>query len=116
MGIIKKPKYGSNKIEPHLTLQGVCFVILREFFFWTPLFERRHCLSPPRLPDLSPRDLFLWGHLRVQVYKSRPTSLQVQKEAITQAVDVIPPEMTRRELWTTFGKDFVDVSQLEHAV
>lgn len=53
---------------------------------------------PPRSPDLSPCDFFLWGHLKAEVYKHRPTTLQALKEAITQEVAAIPREMTRKTM------------------
>ncbi|PNF29530.1 hypothetical protein B7P43_G01911 [Cryptotermes secundus] len=70
--------------------------ILRELFPGRLLSLRGDIAWPPRSPDLSPCDFFLWGHLKAQVYKHRPTTLQALKEAITQAVAAIPPEMTRR--------------------
>ncbi|PNF40234.1 hypothetical protein B7P43_G07073 [Cryptotermes secundus] len=32
-------------------------------------------LWPPRSPDLSPADFFLWGHLKGIVYKNNPPTL-----------------------------------------
>jgi len=51
---------------------------------------------PPRSPDLTPCDFFLWGYLKAKVYEQRPQSLRALKEAITQEVEAIPPEMTQR--------------------
>ena len=31
---------------------------------------------PPRSPDSTPCDFFLWGHLKNEVYKTPPTDLQ----------------------------------------
>jgi hypothetical protein len=33
-------------------------------------------LWPPRSPDLSPSDLFLWGHLKGHVYDSNPHTIE----------------------------------------
>ncbi|EFN65149.1 hypothetical protein EAG_00038, partial [Camponotus floridanus] len=30
---------------------------------------------PPRSPDLSPLDFFLWGYLKSKVYKTNPRNL-----------------------------------------
>ena len=49
-----------------------------------------------RSPDLSPCDFFLWGYLKAQVYQNRPQALEALREAITQEVAAIPPEMIRR--------------------
>lgn len=51
---------------------------------------------PPRSPDLTPCDFFLWGYLKSKVYEQRPQNLRALKEAITQEVEAIPPEMTQR--------------------
>ena len=38
---------------------------------------------PPRSPDLSPLDFFLWGHLKSVVYQNRPRTLNDLMDAIT---------------------------------
>jgi len=38
---------------------------------------------PARSPDLTPLDFFLWGHLKTQVYKTPPESIQDLKNRIT---------------------------------
>ncbi|GFX51005.1 uncharacterized protein TNCV_2733561 [Trichonephila clavipes] len=38
-----------------------------------------HYALPPRSPDLSPCDYWLWGYLKSQVYRDRPTSLGMLK-------------------------------------
>jgi hypothetical protein len=50
---------------------------------------------PPRSPDLTPCDFFLWGYLKAQVYQHRPQTLEGLKVEITNETAVIPPEMTR---------------------
>ncbi|CAI6359906.1 unnamed protein product [Macrosiphum euphorbiae] len=72
--------------------------ILREMFPGHLLSLRGDITWPPRSPDLSPCDFFLWGHLKAQVYTHRPTSLEARKEAITQEVAAITPQMTRRAM------------------
>ncbi|GFS70313.1 DUF4817 domain-containing protein [Trichonephila clavipes] len=37
---------------------------------------------PPRSPDLTPADLWLWGYLKSRVYLSGPSSLSELKDAI----------------------------------
>jgi len=41
---------------------------------------------PPRSPDLTPCDFYLWGHLKNQVYKTPPASLQILQERIENAL------------------------------
>lgn len=49
---------------------------------------------PPRSPDLSPNDFFLWGHLKSVIYTAeRFPDLQSLKDAITGACFNITPEM-----------------------
>lgn len=40
---------------------------------------------PPRSPDLTPLDFFLWGHLKTVVYADPPAILQNFKNKITVA-------------------------------
>ena len=53
---------------------------------------------PPRSPDLTPCNFFLWGYLKAQAYQYCPQTLEALKEAITQEVTAIPPEMIQ---WVT---------------
>jgi hypothetical protein len=47
-----------------------------------------------RVRQIWPRAiLFLWGYLRAQVYQHRPQTLEGLKEAITQEIADILPEM-----------------------
>jgi hypothetical protein len=43
-----------------------------------------------------PVRFFLWGYLKAQAYQHRTQTFEGLKEAITQEVAAIPPEMTRR--------------------
>jgi hypothetical protein len=51
---------------------------------------------PPRSPDLTLCDFFLWGYLKAQVYQHHPQTLEGLKEVITQEDAAILPEMTHR--------------------
>ncbi|XP_026825251.1 uncharacterized protein LOC113561894 [Ooceraea biroi] len=51
---------------------------------------------PPHSPDLTPLDFFLWGHLKQQVYATRPASVQDLKERIIRACSMISPQILRR--------------------
>ena len=44
----------------------------------------------------TPCDFFLWGHLKAEVFKTRPTSLLELKAAIITAVKEIPMGMIDR--------------------
>jgi hypothetical protein len=38
---------------------------------------------PPRSPDLTPLDFFLWGYIKGQVYKTPPANVDELRERIT---------------------------------
>jgi hypothetical protein len=44
-------------------------------------------LWPPRSPDLSPPDFFVWGHLKDTVYSNHPHTLQELQTNIQRTVD-----------------------------
>lgn len=48
---------------------------------------------PPRSPDLSPCDYFLWGYLKHKVFADKPRSIQELKEQIREKITNIPLEM-----------------------
>lgn len=51
---------------------------------------------PPRSPDLSPCDYFLWGYLKGKVYENNPRTVQDLKNNIKRAVDEMPQSVLRR--------------------
>lgn len=48
---------------------------------------------PPRSPDLSPLDFFLWGHLKSKVYETPPADLAELRQRIIEECAKITPEM-----------------------
>ena len=50
---------------------------------------------PPRSPDLTPCDFFLWGYLKSKVYEERPRSVQELKVRIRLEIQRIPQRMLR---------------------
>jgi hypothetical protein len=50
---------------------------------------------PPRSPDLSPLDFFLWGYLKSKIYKTQPASLEDLRQRIVDECRRITPEMLR---------------------
>jgi len=48
---------------------------------------------PPRSPDLTTCDFFLWGYLKSHVYTHKPRTLSDLKEAIREDVTTIDREM-----------------------
>lgn len=47
---------------------------------------------PPRSPDLTPLDFYLWGHLKTVVYRTQPKTLEDLQNRILDAVHVISRE------------------------
>lgn len=47
---------------------------------------------PPRSPDLTPLDFFLWGHLKSVVFKTQPDSIEDLQQRIIQECRAISPE------------------------
>ena len=55
------------------------------------IISRRTAVSwPPRSPDLTPADFYLWGYLKSVVYQEAPDTLATLKQAIRAAVRAIP--------------------------
>ena len=48
---------------------------------------------PPRSPDITPLDFFLWGYLKSKVYVNRPNNLDDLKQRIRQEIRLIPPQV-----------------------
>ena len=46
---------------------------------------------PPRSPDLTPPDFYLWGLLKQEVYKTRPKTTEDLKAAISARIALITP-------------------------
>src|SRR5207253_682392 len=51
---------------------------------------------PPRSPDLTPLDFFLWGHVKSVVYDTPTTTLLNLQQRITEACRGIQPETMSR--------------------
>lgn len=46
---------------------------------------------PPRSPDLTPLDFFLWGYLKNRVYQDRPIDIENLRERIVTEINQMPP-------------------------
>lgn len=86
------PHYGVNVRE-----------YLNEVFPQRWIGRRGQIEWPPRSPDLSPLDFFLWGYLKSIAYKTSPQSLEDLEARIRMAVQEISPEMIQNSL-----RSFVD--------
>ena len=48
---------------------------------------------PPRSPDLTPVDFFLWGYLKEQIRRNAPNNLDELEACIVQECSKISPQM-----------------------
>lgn len=53
---------------------------------------------PPRSPDLSPMDFFLWGYIKSKVYAAPIPSIEILREKIEAAIQETPQAMVDRSL------------------
>ena len=53
---------------------------------------------PPRSPDLTPCDYFLWGYLKNKVFETPPRNIQDLRERIQREVAILQqnPDVVRR--------------------
>jgi hypothetical protein len=53
-------------------------------------------LWPPRLPDLTPPDYFLWGYLKGRVYQNKPWTTAALKANITKEIQAVTADVLAR--------------------
>ena len=51
---------------------------------------------PPRSPDLSPLDFFLWAYIKNIVYAEKVRNIQQLQERITSAIETVTQDMTQK--------------------
>ncbi|CAH1956259.1 unnamed protein product [Acanthoscelides obtectus] len=59
---------------------------------------------PPRSPDLSPLDFFMWGHLKSKIYATQPTSLEGLRQRIVNECLQITPQILQN-IWQRFEQN-----------
>lgn len=74
----------------------VSMAVLRQHFPGRIISLRGDLHWPPRSPDLTPCDYFLWGYLKSIVFNDRPRTLVHLKNNIRHAVANIPVDMLER--------------------
>ena len=69
----------------------ICFVtdVLNERFPDAWIGRGRPIPWPPRRPDLSPLDFFLWGYIKNIVYAEKIRNIQHLQERITSAIETV---------------------------
>ena len=53
-------------------------------------------LRPPRSPDLTQRDYFLWGYLKGRVYQNKPRTIDAFKANITEEIQAVTADVPAR--------------------
>ena len=91
-------RYGFNKMEQTAHTAKKSMDVLRGLFPAHLISLRGDIGWPARSPDLSPCDYFLWGYVKSEVFKDRPTTIDGLKAAICKTINEIPQEMTQRAM------------------
>ena len=58
-------------------------------------------LLPPRSPDLTPTDFWMWGYVKSKVYQFHPQIVSDLKDAIRTVIQEIPIAMVRAAVLST---------------
>ena len=73
----------------------VCMNILNDVFPNRVISRNGAIPWPPRSPDLTPCDFFLWGYLKSKVYEERPRTIEELKARISLEIKRVPQRMLR---------------------
>ena len=68
---------------------------LRHFFPQQVIYRFGDVQWPPRSPDLTAPDFFLWGYLKSKVYNTRCKDLHAPKPRIREEIAIISEEKLR---------------------
>lgn len=79
---------------PHTARETMA--LLRDFFPEKLISRFGDIPWPPRSPDLTPMDFFLWGYLKNKVYESEPATISALKENIVREVNAISTSLLQR--------------------
>lgn len=75
---------------------GVSMGILRTAFRGRLISQRGNIPWPPRSPDLTGPDFFLWGYLKSKVYANKPQTIDQLKENIRNEIASITPDILKK--------------------
>jgi hypothetical protein len=59
---------------------------------------------PPRSPDLTPPDFFLWGVLKDRVYARKPRTIEQLKNAIIEEIAAVPVELCQKVCRSVYSR------------
>jgi len=75
---------------------GASMALLRDIFGERIISRTSDFNWPPRSPDLTAPDSFLWGYLKERVYVNKPRTILQLKTNIRNEIMAITPEILRK--------------------
>jgi len=79
---------GATSHTPHASMAEI------QSFFGDRVISKG--LGPPRSPDLTPPDYFLWGYLKGNVYQNKPRIIDALKANITEEIQAVTTDVLAR--------------------
>lgn len=79
---------------PHTSAASMA--VVREMFPNRVVSRFGDVLWPPRSPDLTTCDFFLWGYLKARVYATKPRTLDALKDSIRTEIEAINEALLER--------------------
>src|SRR5277367_1609163 len=81
---LRRTWFQQDGATPHTT--NISIHLLQQNFPGRLISKRGDIEWPPRSPDLNPPDFFLWGHLKEEVFKTKPTNTDELKQQIRNVI------------------------------
>jgi hypothetical protein len=97
MGIADEVRYMQDGAPPHWSKEVRAWLDQNFYLRWIGR-ESAMYPWPPRSPDLTPCDFFLWGYVKSKVYTTQPKSLDDLQRKIQKVFDELPQEMIDRAI------------------
>ena len=96
--------WAQDGARPHCSVQ--CSEWITEFFGPKVIALNHPVEWPPRSPDLTPCDFFLWGYLKDKVYVTPPASIAELRDRITREFDVLKRniQLIRSAMWAMVNR------------
>lgn len=94
--------YQQDGAPPHFGLEVRQY--LDEVFPERWIGRRGSLEWPPRSPDLTPLDFFLWGYLKTKVYFNRPDNLEDLRQRIRAEMERIHPDIIEHSVQAVYTR------------
>jgi hypothetical protein len=92
-GLLRRVIFQQDDAPPHFALDVRAY--LDQTFTDRWIGHAGSLAWPPRSSDLNPLDFYLWGHIKTNVYRTKPRSIDELKQRITDSVAAIPVQHPR---------------------